>query len=226
MVKTYIFCGHLGSGKTEVALNFSLSLHSDAKISLCDLDFVNPYYRSREHISEFSQKGIEIVSSHELTHFADIPGLNKKVSALFYQEDGIIILDVGGDDKGARILGRLRNEIQRTEYQMFWVLNPLRPQTSNSEDALQIKESIEKVSGLKFTSIIFNPNLSYSTDLKSIKDVISDYPINDLGVKISHLSVLEKILQENEKYFQELSEEKKWSLLPLKRFLLNPWEER
>ena len=45
-----VFTGHYGSGKTSLALAWSLSLRESGKrVALCDLDIVNPYFRSADH---------------------------------------------------------------------------------------------------------------------------------------------------------------------------------
>ena len=59
-----VVTGHLGSGKTEFALNLALKLSSAGfSAALADLDVVNPYFRSREqkefleaHKSALSQR--------------------------------------------------------------------------------------------------------------------------------------------------------------------------
>ena len=41
--------GHAGSGKTEFAINYAVKEREQGKeVALCDLDVVNPYFRSRE----------------------------------------------------------------------------------------------------------------------------------------------------------------------------------
>ena len=43
-----IFAGHYGSGKTNVAVNYALCLSKEGKkVSLSDLDIVNPYFRGQ-----------------------------------------------------------------------------------------------------------------------------------------------------------------------------------
>ena len=44
-----IFAGPFGTGKTEVAINYALTLaRLDQAVTLTDLDVVAPYFRSRE----------------------------------------------------------------------------------------------------------------------------------------------------------------------------------
>ena len=58
-----IFIGHYGSGKTEFAVNYAMALSKlTSNVSLCDLDIVNPYFRSREKavLLEANLKGAEL----------------------------------------------------------------------------------------------------------------------------------------------------------------------
>ena len=44
-----VFCGHYGSGKTNIAVNYALWLRqSHARVSIIDLDIVNPYFRTKD----------------------------------------------------------------------------------------------------------------------------------------------------------------------------------
>ncbi|MDO4800297.1 MAG: hypothetical protein Q4A52_07285 [Bacillota bacterium] len=44
-----VIVGHYGSGKSEFSVNYALALAAlGAPVTVCDLDIVNPYFRSRE----------------------------------------------------------------------------------------------------------------------------------------------------------------------------------
>ena len=56
------FLGALGSGKTEVSVNYSLLLRSlDLPVQIVDLDIVNPYFRCREAVEPLTARGVEVV---------------------------------------------------------------------------------------------------------------------------------------------------------------------
>lgn len=220
MSKVYIFCGHLGSGKTETSINFSRSLNK--KVYLCDLDFVNPYYRSREKKSELLKDNVIVISSNKLTEYADIPGLSSEVSNVIMRKETDVVLDIGGDDKGARVLGSLKKSIEKSDYEMFLVVNPYRPETSGNKGIREIAEQIQNVSSLKFNSIFYNPNLTYSTtfqDVKNAFDRINEYKY----LPISYFVVDEKIFNENIEYFDKI-QNSEINILKISRFMNNPWE--
>ena len=58
-----VFAGHYGSGKTNVAVNYALKLCGEGKkVSLSDLDIVNPYFRSKDSEKVLSDAGIRFIS--------------------------------------------------------------------------------------------------------------------------------------------------------------------
>ena len=103
----YVFTGHYGSGKTETAVNFALKLKETEKnVALIDLDIVNPFFRSADAAELLEKAGIRV----EIPLFAntnvDIPALTGNMAALIRDEEWNVVLDVGGDDLGAKAVGR------------------------------------------------------------------------------------------------------------------------
>ena len=79
------------------------------------------------------------------------------------------VLDIGGDDAGSVVLGRLANAIKSEDnYEMIFVVNFFRPITRTAEDAVEIMREIEAVSSLKFTAIVNNSNLGALTTKEDI----------------------------------------------------------
>ena len=59
-----IFCGHYGSGKTNIAVNYAFDLRNNyEKVAVCDLDIVNPYFRTKDSEEEFLKADIKFISS-------------------------------------------------------------------------------------------------------------------------------------------------------------------
>ena len=49
MKRVTLFCGHYGSGKSNIAVNYAEKLAgSGLKTALADIDIVNPYFRSAD----------------------------------------------------------------------------------------------------------------------------------------------------------------------------------
>ena len=57
----HIITGHYGSGKTEFAVNFAVSLaRKGYDVTLADLDIVNPYFCSREQTQALNGRGVQV----------------------------------------------------------------------------------------------------------------------------------------------------------------------
>ena len=132
---------------------------NNEKVALIDADIVNPFFRSADAKELLESKGIRV----EVPLFAntniDIPALTGNMADLIRDEDWNVIIDAGGDDLGAKSIGRYREDILSRDYIQFFVMNPNRPFTKNIESADKIFRGIEAASGISFGAIIGNTNL-------------------------------------------------------------------
>jgi len=166
-----IFAGHYGSGKTNLALNFAKSLKSSGKsVMLADLDIVNPYFRSKDSEDELKEQGIDLICSPFASTNVDIPSLPQSIYRTVQDKKSYAVIDVGGDDVGSVVLGRLAPSIkEENNYEMIFVVNFFRPITRNAEDAFEIMKEIENASSLKFTAIVNNSNIGEITTTDDIE---------------------------------------------------------
>lgn len=117
-----IIIGHYGSGKTEFAVNYALALRKlTSNVTLCDLDIVNPYFRSREKASLLEENGIHVISG-AFGHSAnlDLPMVSPNILAPIQNADMQVILDVGGDAVGARVIARFAAYFKPGAYDMIF----------------------------------------------------------------------------------------------------------
>lgn len=168
--RVVIFAGHYGSGKTNIAVNFAKELKKSGKsVALADLDIVNPYFRSKDSENELKEEGIDLICSEFAATNLDIPALPFTINRIINDKNSYAVLDIGGDDAGSVVLGRLANAIKSEDnYEMIFVVNFFRPITRTAEDAIQIMREIEAVSSLKFTAIVNNSNLGALTTKEDI----------------------------------------------------------
>lgn len=165
------FVGHYGSGKTEIALNFAAWLKTKYdNVWIADMDTVNPYYRTKDAQLLMAQKGIQMISPEFASTNVDVPSLPGQIFTLFNDDAGMVVLDIGGDDDGATVLGTYFDRFKEGEYDLLYVINQRRPMIADPNDAVAYLKDIEWVSRLKITGIINNTNLSYETT----KDVVLD----------------------------------------------------
>src|SRR5690606_16550204 len=160
--KIDIITGHFGSGKTEFAINYSIQFAKDnLKVALVDLDIVNPFFRTAEVKDILEDMGIKVIVPNFAGTTLDIPSLPADIYGVFDDQSyDKVVFDVGGDDLGAVVLGRYHLEIEKTGYNMFYVINTKRPLSSTRGQIVNMLRSVEESSRLKVTYLINNTNLS------------------------------------------------------------------
>ena len=160
-----ILCGHYGTGKTNCAVNMAMDLRRQCpKVAVADLDIVNPYFRTKDSEEGFEKAGIELICSRYANTNLDIPALPENLYRITEDRDTKMILDIGGDDSGAIVLGRLASAIlEENDYEMLTVINKYRPLTPDVESTVEVLREIEAASRIPFTGIVNNSNLGEET---------------------------------------------------------------
>ena len=139
MKRITLVCGHYGSGKTNFSLNLALNAAKRGeRITLVDLDIVNPYFRTADYKDELEAAGVNV------------------------------IIDVGGDDAGATALGRFSRQLNESGYDMLCVINKYRKFISDPEEAVEMLAEIEAACRLKATGIVNNSHLGAQTTAQDI----------------------------------------------------------
>ena len=169
-----IICGHYGTGKTNFSVNLAIdAAKSGKKVTLIDMDIVNPYFRTADHKTLLESYGVKVMAPFFANTNVEIPSLPHGISAVL-DDDGIVIMDVGGDDAGAVALGSFAKKIQSMNYDMWYIINQYRSMISDSADAVDVMHDIETASRLKMTGIVNNSHLKDLTTPKNIIDSL-DY---------------------------------------------------
>ena len=213
-----IITGHYGSGKTEIAINMALKLkEKHDKVIICDMDIVNPYFRTNDAKSFLEERGIKVISPDYASTNIDIPVLPGDILSVFSDKDAYAVLDLGGDDDGAVALGQYHRYLKDEDYDMFFVLNALRPDTSNIEDVKSLAANIEYMSRAKITGIINNTNLSYLSESGHLKGSMgfAEEVSKTLGCDIKYITgTKEMLLDIDSKYKDKLMEIELFMKLP------------
>ena len=172
MKRITLFAGHYGSGKTNIALNYARMLkRAGEKVAIADLDIVNPYFRTKDSAADLQAEGIDLVVSDFANSNVDFPALPKEIYSLVARPDpsshipySFVVMDVGGDDRGALALGRYVPDIRAEgDYEMLAVVNASRPLTATAADTVEVLREIEAACALPFTGIVNNTNLGQQT---------------------------------------------------------------
>lgn len=160
--KFVVLTGNYGSGKTEIALNLALRYAKEMKVTLVDLDIVNPYFRSAEKAEVLREAGVRVLMPTFALTTVDIPALPPEIQSVFETPCDKVIFDVGGDDTGAAALGRYLPSFMkyRDQTAVAMVVNCMRPLTETEEDITDLARRIENRGRLKLDMIINNTNLA------------------------------------------------------------------
>ena len=165
-----LFAGHYGSGKTNVALNYARRLKRNGHaVAIGDLDIVNPYFRTKDSHEALSREGIRLVVSDFANSNVDFPALPKEIYGLFAGRGEKVVVDVGGDDRGALALGRYVPDIrEENDYAMLAVVNASRPLTATPSDTVDVLREIEAACALPFSGVVNNTNLGPQTTAETV----------------------------------------------------------
>ena len=189
-------------------------------MSIVDLDIVNPYFRSREAAKPLTDLGVNVIIPSGEQCSADLPIVKPQVKGAIEADEGTLIIDLGGDDVGSRVLSSMADAFKPGNYDMFLVLNANRPFTSDVTSTLKMIADIQASCRLKFTGIVSNTHLIDETDSETImKGVrLSREVEREAGIKLKFVCMKAEMLDTIK------PEEINCEVLPLSRFMLKPWE--
>lgn len=213
-----VIAGHYGSGKTEFAVNYALSLaRRGIKTALADLDIVNPYFRSREKWELLQAAGVRLVDS-SVAHAADLPALSPELFTLFQDPSYTVVLDMGGDEVGARVLSRFHPYLDREPAELWLVLNANRAQTARAEGALEYLRAIQASAHQPVTGLINNTHLCSETTAEDLRrgDRLVRAVSEASGVPVRYRVGLPALLEEAGPLAGEP--------FPIQIYMKKPWE--
>ncbi|MEG1426741.1 MAG: cobalamin biosynthesis protein CobQ [Oscillospiraceae bacterium] len=210
-----IICGHYGSGKTNLTLNLALeAAERGEKVTVVDMDIVNPYFRSSEYRETLEKQNIELIAPNYAGSTMDTPSIPAAFYSVFSMKEKKVFIDVGGDDAGATILGRFSEEIIKQPYEMIYVINQYRVLSTEPQEAVALLKEIETVSRLKATALVNNSHLGVDTTEETVKKSI---PFAKSVAKLTGLPLLYTTIPS---FAQGISKDYK----VVKRLVLFPWE--
>lgn len=184
MSRLRVFTGHFGSGKTEISINYALNLAKQGKkVTLVDIDIVNAYFCSRDIKESLESQGVRVIAANPHWSNAELMVVPPEVMSAFNDKSHEVVIDVGGDDMGAVVLGQYNRFFQEESYDMLFVVNTTRPFTSDKQGVEEYIASIERASRLKVSHLVSNTNLSYETEVEHI--LKGDKEVLELSKKLN-----------------------------------------
>lgn len=216
-----IITGHYGSGKTEFAVNYVKKLREsvDGRVAIADLDIVNVYFRSREKKEELEEKGIQVIASNLDTAVADVPAVSGAMTMPVINKEYQYVVDLGGNDVGTLVLGRIKPLLDHAEAEFFMVVNAYRPNTSTPEGIIEQMENLEYAAGLKVTGFINNTNLVRETTAECLLhgDEVLKEVTKRTGVPVKYVSYVKDVMTE------EIPEGLSGELFPMEFNMRKTW---
>jgi hypothetical protein len=217
-----IFTGHFGSGKTEVAVNYALqAVGKGKKTAIIDLDIVNPFFRTADARNTLEAEGIKVITPIYANTNVDVPSLPAEISGMFEDRSYNVIIDVGGDDLGARAVSRYRDQIVREDYIHYFVVNTRRPMTRTKEEIVKMILEIQSSANLKVDKLVNNANILDASTPELLAEAarILEAVSAELSIPVGFVSGMEEVLSgyEGDKGIEKLY---------LKKNIRLPWERQ
>lgn len=160
-----VLVGNYGSGKTEISLNLALKLaRRGEKVTLVDLDIVNPYFRSSERTELLEKEGVKVYAPSFAMSTVDVPSLPADIQAVFADKSRRVIFDVGGDDTGAAALGQYKPYFDQDDIEVLFVVNAFRPLSGDADSVCDLMLRVAGRSRLSPTAVINNANVAWETE--------------------------------------------------------------
>ncbi len=165
-----MIAGHYGSGKTELAVSLAMELAKEKsrpypRLAIVDLDVANPYFRSRERMDLLEANGVRVYGDayHSTGATAELPALTAALRAPLEDEGCQTIVDLGGNDAGARVLRQFEKYFSGEDHELWAVVNFRRYETLTVENAREHVESIQNELRLPVTGLVNNTHLLRET---------------------------------------------------------------
>jgi len=217
--RVLMFSGGFGSGKTEVAVNFALKLRALGRaVSVADLDIVNPYFRSRLVQAELSKYGIRFLVPSGALAEADLPIIVPEVKGAIEASRGHVILDMGGDPVGARVMASLAPQVSEDAVDGMFVLNSRRPRTSDLAGTLAMMAEISSACKVRLSSLVVNSHLVEETTPEVVEEgiALAEQVSRETGARVAFVAVGRQMLERVQTGYP---------VMVLDRMMLKPWEQ-
>lgn len=138
IVEAYI--GEYASGKSENAVNRALALAEQGrKVTLVDLDLVEPVYTLRPLIEMLEEKGIHVIAwkTEETLGLGEAGSVLHPAMRWALRNEGDVILDIGYGAKGSAVLNLLEGIEDEKDLKVILVVNTLRPMTDSVDKIIE-----------------------------------------------------------------------------------------
>lgn len=162
------YTGEYASGKSEVAVNRALDLAKEGRrVTLVDLDIVEPCYTLRPLKKELSARGLTVLAweTGETAGLGEAGSVLRPENRWALKRPGDVILDVGYGVEGVKTLNLLEGVREEPALQVLLVVNITRPLTATVEDIVAAVREMGRVDGL-----VNNTHLGDETTVEVVQE--------------------------------------------------------
>lgn len=161
------FLGEYAAGKSELAVNRALAcLRQGERVTLVDLDLVEPTYTLRPLRPKLTDMGLQVVawSTEETIGLGEAGMTLHPAAKSVVGRPGTVILDVGYGPYGSSVLNLIDGAWEHPHLEQHLVINTARPLTSSID---LIMEEAARFRGL--SDLINNTHLGHETTVTDIE---------------------------------------------------------
>lgn len=197
-----VYAGAYASGKSETAINRARQFAAlNEKITLVDLDTVEPAYTLRPIANELKEMGINVITQPDNFGLGEAASYITPSQVNCLTSSGNIIIDVGYGAGGLDILDIINNIGDEQKLIIYLVVNTAKFETSTVENIIEyvsFSEGLEKREWKKFAGLISNTHFGDET---TKEDIINGYnklkqAAATLNLPIKAIGVDEKLASE------------------------------
>lgn len=215
--KNFIFIGETGSGKSEIALNVAVALQKrkERSVHVFDLDQTKAMFRSRDAEQEMKTLGITV---HYMPQLLDSPVMVNGIVPHLVRKDSASILDVGGNENAARMVGCLSDYLNGENTAAIYVLNPYRPWSGSREEISRTMETVLNACHIDQIYFIANPSVGLETTAEDVTEGLSQLTRDLPAEQLSAVFVKEELLS-------SVCVQTGVEYVPMHLYLTYPWDK-
>ena len=194
-----VFAGAYASGKSETSINRARQYAKECKrITLVDLDSVEPAYTLRPIAKELEEMGINTITQPDNFGLGEAASYVTSAQVNCLANDGDIIIDVGYGAGGLDVLDILTGIDEEKNIEIYLVVNTSKFETSTVENIIEYVEFASGGGKYKFTGMISNTHFGDET---TKEDIINGY--NKLKIASEKLNLPIRAIGVDEKLSSE-----------------------
>lgn len=203
--KVEAYLGEYASGKSEVALNRALDLAKQGeKVTLVDMDLVEPCYCVRGVKSMLASRGVDVVAlaTDETDGMDDTGESYSEEAKNVLEREGNIIFDVGYGARGVNLLmSHIRYIENDPSLQLIMVLNTKREITQNASKIIDYINRFWRIDG-----ILSNTHMGAETTAEIMLDglAITKEAAAQLGIPVIGVGASQRLFENDQEFISKL----------------------